>query len=293
MASTIKRQQLQIRLIFLGIPLAWLVVFVVSPIFLIFYLSFTDYNILSPAQMIGTLNYEDLWFDSLFWKATWNTFFYTVVSVPLGIVFSLLLAVLVNRRLPGAALYRSIFYIPVVTPLVAVSVVWILIYQTSNGLANYVLSWINVPPQQWLTSSTLAMPSIIVMSIWKGLGFNMVIFLAALQAIPRELHEAAWVDGAGRFRSFFSITLPLLRPAMIYVVVTSIISSFQVFTQVFVMTEGGPNNATVTLVHLIYRTAFLNLDMGYASAMAMLLFVLLVATSLTSFWLMSRNNYYA
>jgi multiple sugar transport system permease protein len=289
----IKRQQFYLGAVFLGLPLAWLFVFVVSPIFLVLYLSFTDYDILTAPVWSGTLNYEDLWYDTLFWKAVRNTLYYTVVSVPVGITLALLLALLVNRRLPGATLFRTIYYIPVITPLVAISIVWILIYQTANGLANYVLSLFDIPPQQWLTSPELAMPSIVIMSVWKGLGFNMVIFLAALQAIPRELYEAAALDGAGKPRQLVSITLPLLRPATIYVVITAIIGSFQVFTQVYVMTDGGPNNATVTIVHLIYRTAFLNLEMGYASAMAMILFVTLVAASLTSFRLLSRKNVYA
>jgi multiple sugar transport system permease protein len=291
--TAIKRQQLYLGLVFLGLPLAWLIIFVVAPIFLVLYLSFTKYDILSPAEWIGSWNYEDLWYDSLFWKAVGNTVYYTAITVPAGFILSLLLALFVNRRLPGVSLFRTVLYIPVVTPLVAISVVWILIYQTANGLANYVLSLFDIAPLQWLTSPTLAMPSIIVMSVWKGLGFNMVIFLAALQSIPRELGEAAALDGAGKVRQFWSITLPLLKPATIYVVITSIIGSFQVFTQVFVMTEGGPNNATITIVHLIYRTAFLNLEMGYASAMAMILFVLLVAASLISLRLLSRNNVYA
>jgi ABC-type sugar transport system permease subunit len=289
----LKRQQFLLGSVFLGVPLAWLLVFVVSPIFLVVHLSFTDYDILTSPTWAGTLNYEDLWHDTLFWKAVRNTLFYTVVSVPIGITLSLLLALLVNRNLTGATFFRTIYYIPVVTPLVAVSTVWILIYQTGNGLANYVLSYFDIAPQPWLTSPVLAMPSIIIMSVWKGLGFNMVIYLAALQAIPRELHEAAELDGAGKLRQLFSITLPLLKPATIYVVITAIIASFQVFTQVYVMTGGGPNNATVTIVHLIYRTAFINLEMGYASAMAMILFVILVIASLTSFRLLSRNNVYA
>ena len=291
--TTIRRQQLRLGLVFLGLPLGWLLVFVVSPIFLVFTLSFTQYDILTPPQWVGSWNFEDLWVDDLFWKAVGNTVTYTAVSVPTSVVLSLLLALLVNRRLPGAAFFRVVYYIPVVAPLVAVSVVWILIYQTANGLANYLLSLFDIAPVQWLTSERLAMPSIIVMSVWKGLGFNMVIFLAALQAIPRDLLDAAAIDGAGPARRLWSVTLPLLKPATLYVVVTSVIASFQVFTQVYVMTRGGPNNATVTLVHLIYRTAFVNLEMGYASAMAVILFVLLVLASLASFRLVSRDNVYA
>jgi multiple sugar transport system permease protein len=165
-------------------------------------------------------------------------------------------------------------------------------YEVSSGLFNYVLGWFGVSPVNWLNSGATAMPSIIAMSVWKALGYNMVIFLAALQAIPRDLNEAASIDGAGPAQRFWCITLPLLRPAMVYVVITSLISSFQVFAQVRVMTDGGPSNATVTVVHYIYRTAFQNLEFGYASAMATVLFLVLVIASFVNLRLISRGNVY-
>lgn len=292
MPMTIKQQQLLLGSIFLGLPLAWLLIWVVLPIFIVFYLSFTSYDVLSPAKWIGTYNYEDLYYDDLFWRAVGNTVYYTVWSVPTGIVTSLLLALLINTRLPGAGIYRTIFYIPVVAPLIAAALVWILFYDASSGFFNYVLGRFGISAVDWLNNAYTAMPAIIIMSVWKGLGFNMVIFLAALQAIPRELHEAAALDGAGRVRQFFSITLPLLTPATVYVVITSLIASFQVFAQVYVMTNGGPNNSTVTVVHYIYRTAFQNLEFGYASAMAMVMFLLLVLASFVNLRLFSRKKLY-
>ena len=289
---TIKQQQLLLGSIFLGVPLVWMMIWVVAPIFLVFYMSFTYYDVLSPMEWAGTWNYADLWHDDLFWTAIWNTLYFTAVSLPLGVVLSLGLALLVSRPLPGVGFYRTAFYMPVVAPLIATALVWIMFYEVSSGLFNYVLGWLGFSPVNWLNSSATAMPAIIAMSVWKGLGYNMVIFLAALQAIPRELGEAASIDGAGAFRRFWSITLPMLTPAMVYVVITSLISSFQVFAQVRVMTDGGPNNSTVTIVHYIYRTAFQNLQFGYASAMAVVLFVILVIASSINMRLVSRGNIY-
>lgn len=289
---TIRQQQLLIGGIFLGLPLLWLLVWVVAPIFIVALLSFTEYSVLEPPKWAGFWNYQDLLSDDLFWRAVRNTVRFTAWSVPVGILLSLLLAMLIDTRLPGAALFRTVFYLPVVAPLIAVALVWILFYDSSSGLLNHALGLVGISPVAWLSSEATAMPAIIIMSVWKGLGFNMVIFLAALQAIPRELHEAAALDGAGRVRQFWEITLPMLKPATIYVVITSLVASFQVFAQVYVMTNGGPNNSTITIVHYIYRTAFQNLEFGYASAMAMVMFLLLVTASFVNLRLFGRSRVY-
>jgi multiple sugar transport system permease protein len=287
-----RQQKLVVGSIFLGLPMIWLVIWVILPIFLVLYLSFNDYNVLKPPEWIGLYNYTDLLEDSLFWQAVRNTIEYTLLSMPIGIVLSLGLALLVNNRLPGSTLFRTIFYLPVVAPLIACALVWVLFYEVSAGFFNYVLGSLGISPVHWLTSAQTAMPSIVLMSVWKGLGFNMVIFLAALQAIPRELTEAAALDGAGKARTLWSVTLPLLTPATIYVVITSLIASFQVFAQVYVMTKGGPNNSTITMVHYIYLTAFRDLDFGYASAMAVILFVILVIAAFANLALFSRGRLY-
>jgi multiple sugar transport system permease protein len=287
-----RQQKLVVGSIFLGLPMIWLVIWVILPIFLVLYLSFNDYNVLKPPEWIGLYNYTDLLEDSLFWQAVRNTVEYTLLSMPIGIVLSLGLALLVNNRLPGSTLFRTIFYLPVVAPLIACALVWVLFYEVSAGFFNYVLGSLGISPVHWLTSAQTAMPSIVLMSVWKGLGFNMVIFLAALQAIPRELTEAAALDGAGKARTLWSVTLPLLTPATIYVVITSLIASFQVFAQVYVMTKGGPNNSTITMVHYIYLTAFRDLDFGYASAMAVILFVILVIAAFANLALFSRGRLY-
>jgi multiple sugar transport system permease protein len=286
------RPKLLLGLVFLGLPLAWMVVFVVLPIVLVVCLSFTSYNVLTPPRWVGLVNFVDLLEDDLFWTSVRNTVYFTAVTVPVGMALSLGLALFLDRRLRGVGFFTAVYYAPVMAPLVTTALVWILFYDHTTGLFNYALSLLGIPALPWLTSTTWAMPSIILMSIWKALGFNMVIFLAGLQAIPRELHEAASLDGAGGVGRFWSITLPLLTPATIYVVITSMIASFQVFSQVYVMTAGGPSNSTTTVVHQIYKTAFQDLDMGYASAMALILFVILVAASLANLRLMARREVY-
>jgi multiple sugar transport system permease protein len=288
----LNRQKIILGSVFLGLPLAWMAVFVIFPILLVVYLSFTSYDIVGTPKWIGLLNYEDLLEDDVFWTAVRNTAYYTAVTVPVGMMLSLLLALFINRQLPAIAFFRTVYYAPVVAPLVTTALVWMLFYSETIGLFNYVLSLFGIAPKQWLSSSTWAMPSVIILSIWKGVGFNMVIFLAGLQSIPRELYEAASLDGAGKVRSFWYITLPLLMPSTVYVIITSVIASFQVFEQVFVMTNGGPNNSTTTIVHQIYRTAFVHLEMGYASAMALALFVILVAASLVNVRVFARKEIY-
>ena len=289
---TLLQQKRLVGTLFLGLPLLWLTIFVVAPIFVVLWLSFTSYNIISPPEWIGLFNYEDLFYDRLFWKSVINTLYYTVVSVPLGVFLALLLALFLNRSVSFVGLFRTIYYAPVVAPMVAVSLVWIIFYDPTLGLFNYLLSLVDLPPVRWLNSTQWAMPSVILMSVWKSLGYNMVIFLAGLQSIPKELEEAAQIDGASSGRVFWHVILPLLRPSMVYVVLTSIIGSFQVFSQVFVMTNGGPNNSTTTIVHQIYRTAFVHLDMGYASAMALLLFAFLITLSLLNIRFLRGDGMY-
>jgi multiple sugar transport system permease protein len=287
---SLHRQKLALGTLFLGLPLAWMGVFVVAPIFVVFWLSFTSYDLLTAPKFVGLQNFTDLLDDDLFWISVRNTAYYTIVTVPVGMALSLGLALLINRRLPGAGFFRTVYYAPVVAPLVSMAMVWMLFYQDTTGLLNYLLGLFQIAPLPWLSSPAWAMPSIIIMSIWKGLGFSMVIFLAGLQAIPLELYEAIALDGAGKWRVLRSLTIPLLMPSIVYVVVTSIIASFQVFSQVYVMTGGGPDNATTTIVHQIYRTAFVHLDMGYASAMALVLFVVLVVVSLVNLRVLTRRE---
>ncbi len=269
--------------IFLIPILAWFIIFIFAPMFYAFYLSFLDWNILSPAtEFVGLDNYKAVFRDKVFWKSLRNTAYFAVGSVPIGIVVSLCLALMLNRKLALRAAYRTAYFIPVVTSMVAVSIVWKWLYQPTFGLFNFILERLGLPSQGFLTSPKQAMPSIILMSIWKGVGFNMVIFLAGLQAIPRMYYEAARIDGASNWKLFTSITLPLLKPTTLFITVISMIGSLQVFTQVYVMTTGlptglgGPNYATRTVIMHIQELAFKFLKMSYGSAMAWILFIIIM-----------------
>lgn len=260
-----------------------LVFFSLGPIAVALGLAFFRWDNLTPPQFVGLAQWERLFGDALFWKALRNTLTYVVGSVPTGVVLSLGLALLVNTRLPAIGLFRTLYFTPVVTSTVAVALVWTWFYDSNYGVLNYFLEVgarlvgiSRFEPVAWLNDPRTAMPAIVAMSVWKGLGYNMVIFLAALQNVPRELYEAAAIDGASRFRQFWHVTLPSISPVMFFVVVTSLIGAFQVFDQVYIMArDGRPANSTLTIVYYLYNNAFRYLDMGYACTIGMALFVLI------------------
>jgi multiple sugar transport system permease protein len=255
----------------------------VGPMVASFVLSFTHYEILGPVTFIGLENYTDILTDDrLFWQSMQNTFFYVVGSVPVRLIIALLLAVLLNMKFSGTRLFRTIFYLPSVTSGVAVATVWLWMFEPTYGVINNVLRFFGLPGPPWLGSLTWAMPSIIIMS-WIYIGSMMVIFLAGLQGIPRHLYEAAEIDGAGRLMQFRNITLPMLSPTIFFNLVMAIITSFQVFTNVYVMTRGGPANATLVYMLYLYNQAFRYIQMGYASALAWILFVIILLITLIQF----------
>jgi multiple sugar transport system permease protein len=260
-----------------------LLVFVVGPIGFAFYISLHSWTALSPMRWIGFANYTRLWADVRFWDSLQITALYTIIYVPLLLAISLGLAVLVNQRLPFISIFRAIFFVPVVLSLVVSSLMWRYIFDERIGLLNYLIGLVGVPPQAWLGSVELALPSIIVVSLWIQMGYFMTIFLAGLQDIPREYYEAAMIDGASSSTAFFRITLPLLKPTTLFVLVISLINAFQVFDQVWVMTRGGPASATRVTVIYIYQQAFQHLNLGYASAMAFALFLIILVVSLIQF----------
>jgi multiple sugar transport system permease protein len=242
------------------------------------WMSFQKWNLLTPPQFVGLANYHKAFArDPLFWKSLSNTAYYAFVSVPLRILVALLLATLLNQPVRGLPLFRTIFYLPSVVTGVATSMLWMLLLNPDVGGINYVLRRLGVAhPPGWLTDETWAMPSLILMSLW-SVGGMMLIFLAGLQGIPAELQDAAYVDGAGAWHRFRHITLPLLTPTILFNLVISVIASFQVFTQTYIMTGGGPANATLTYVLYLYRNAFEFFKMGYASALAWILFFIILA----------------
>lgn len=256
--------------------------FTVIPVGISIYLSLTEYSGFGTARWVGLENYQDILFnDPLFGRSLINTIYFSIGTVGFGTVIALLLAVLLNQPLRGRSIFRNIFYLPVVTPVLAAAFVWKFILDSSpSGLMNYFLSFFGIRSQQWLSDVRWAMPAVIIMSIWKGLGYNMVIFLAGLQGIPEQYYEAAELDGANSFYKFLYITVPLLKPVTTFIVITSLINAFQAFEQIYGMTEGGPMNSTYTLSYLIYVRAFRSLKFGDASAGAVLLGIIVFILSI-------------
>jgi multiple sugar transport system permease protein len=252
--------------------------FTAGAMFYSVWMSFQRWNILTPPQFVGGLNYQKAFCrDPLFWKCLANTAYYSSVSVPLRLLIALLLAVLLNQQVRGLPLFRTIFYLPSVVTGVATAMLWMLLLNPDVGGINFVLRRLGVPhPPGWLTDERWAMPGLILMSLW-SVGTMMLTFLAGLQGVPEELQDAAHVDGAGAWHRFRHITLPLLTPTIFFNLVISLIASFQVFTQTYIMTGGGPANATLTYALYLYRNAFEYFKMGYASALAWILFFILLA----------------
>ncbi len=279
---------------FLTPALLLITVFFFLPVIAALLLSFTDFDIyalgdLNRLRFIGFNNYQQLLQSPLFWTAFANTFYFVMIGGPLSVAVSLSAALLVNSRLTRfPSLFRTLFFLPVVTTLVAVAVVWRYLYHPRYGLINYGLSLLGMEPIDWLGDPHWAMPALILMAIWKNFGFNMIIFIAGMQNIPVTLYEAAQIDGAGAWRQFRYITLPLLGPTFLLVALMTVIGYFQVFAEPYVMTQGGPANSTVSIVLLMYEEGFRWWNMGYASAIAFVLFALILAA--TALQLRLRRN---
>ena len=288
MKSSVRRGSGWIALLFLAPFLLLFVVFRVGPVLASLLLSFTDYDALSSPRWVGIANYRDILFGTeaatrLFWKSVGNTLYYTVGQVGLEMITGLALALLVNARILRAkAVWRTAYYVPVVTSAVAASMMWLWLYQPQAGLLNIILQSLGLPRLGWLSDPRLAMPSVIAMAVWQGAGWSMVIYLAGLQGIPESLYEAARIDGATANQQFLYVTLPLLAPVTLFVVIISCISALQVFAQVYVMTQGGPLNATTTVTYQIWNNAFRFYRLGYASAMSFLLFLVILAISIVN-----------
>ena len=261
------------------VHLAW---WIGIPTVATFVLAFTNYDILAGTMTwAGLDNFTAIFRDPVWWKAIGNTVVYTFFTVPVAMAIAVVIAVLLNTKLRARAWYRTAVFMPHITATVAIALVWMWMFEPNIGLFNWVLSWFGVRGPAWLADPAWAMTSVILMSIWKGIGLKMVIYLAALQGIPHDLYEAAEIDGAGPVRRFFAITLPLLGPATFFVLVISLIDSFQVFEQFYVLTpEGGPANATTVMTYEIYRSAFQRFDMSTASAQSMVLFAFLLVLTI-------------
>jgi multiple sugar transport system permease protein len=273
----------------------WLIgflVFTLGPILLSFYLSMTKWDLLRPQPLwVGLANYRDLLHDPDFFLSLKRTLYYTAFSVPLGMAGALGLAMLLNQKVPGMSVFRTIYYLPAVTSSVAMFLLWRWILNPEYGLVNYLLRPFVKEPPGWLSDPGWAMPALILMNLWY-LGGGMIIYLAGLQGIPEHLYEAAELDGANAWSKFRNVTLPMLTPTIFFNLVMSVIGSFQVFTQAYVMTQGGPAKATLFYVLLLYQQAFDFLRFGYASAMAWILFVVIAALTAFNFKLAPRWVHY-
>jgi ABC-type sugar transport system permease subunit len=256
------------------------------PLLFLVDLSFHRLDASSPVpSWVGLTNYRDLLGDPLFWRVLLNTAIYTFLAVPLSIALGLALAVVLNQRLLGARLFRTLFYTPVVLPTVAAATIALWIFNSNYGLANYLLQLVGQPPVEWLTNSSYALWTVIAIDVWKTFGYFMLVYLAALQALPQAVLEAARLDGARPWDRFWSITWPLLRPTTWFATVIALILSFQAFDFVNIMTQGGPSNATNLLVFYIYQHGFQYFELGFAAASAVVMFALVYALSaLVSWW---------
>jgi multiple sugar transport system permease protein len=272
--------------LFVAPALTLIAVFFLLPVAAAFVLSLTDFDLygladLATVRLVGPGNYAALLRDSLFWQALRNTVYFVVVAGPLSVVVSLVAALLVTAAVVrAAALFRTLFFLPVVTSLVAVAVVWRYLYHPRFGLLNYGLALLGLGPLDWLGDPRLAMPAIILMSVWKNFGFNMVIFMAGLQSIPERVYEAASIDGASSWQQFWRITVPMLRPTFVFVGVMTLIGNFQLFAEPYVMTQGGPGHSTLSLVLYMYEEGFRWWSLGYAAALAFVLFAIILAVTL-------------
>ncbi|HLH73580.1 MAG TPA: sugar ABC transporter permease [Chloroflexota bacterium] len=287
--QTLRRRETVAGYLFLLPNIVGFLIFSSLPVLATLAISTLHWDLIRAPTFVGLQNYRQMLFaDPTFWTVLRNTTYYVVGTVPAGVILSLLLALAMNANIRGIAFFRALFFIPVISSSVAVAVMWQWLYNTDYGLINYGLSFLGIHAVPWLTSTGWAMPAVIIMAIWKHLGYDMIIYLAGLQGIPTTLYEAAAIDGANRWSKFWFITVPLLTPTTFFILVISIINSFQVFDLAFILTRGGPGDATNTVVMYIYNQAFQFFQMGYAAAVAWVLFLIIMAITLIQ-WRGQKN----
>lgn len=281
-------------LLFVTPSLIGLLAFVIGPIIMSLFMSFADWKFIGGfSGFVGLEHYRKLLFeDRYFWLVLKNTVYYTAVGVPISLLTGLLLALLLNRNIPGETIFRVIYYIPTVTSAVAIGLVWRWLYNPEFGLINSMLRMIGINGPGWLSDLNWAMPSLIIVHVWQAMGYNMIIYLAGLQNISAEFYEAAEIDGASKLQVFRHITFPLLTPTTFFLLVTSIINSFQVYTLVSVMTGGGPAYRTAVYVYHLWSVAFQQLQMSYAAAMAWILFLFIFILTIIQLKLSNRWVFY-
>ena len=283
-----QRRELALGLFFVSPYLVGLCVFLLGPLVASLGFSFTRYDIFNPPEWAGLANFRELFQDRLFWKSMFNTGFYTVFAVPLGMTTALCLALLLNRKLAARPLFRTIFFLPSIVPLVAASVLWVWVFNSQYGYLNWALRplcdfvnhipGLHTAPPNWLQSPRWAKPALVIMSVW-GVGGTMVLYLAALQDVPQTLYEVADLDGASPWQKVLHVTIPMISPILFFTLVMGLIGALQVFTQAYIMTKGGPVDSTLFYAFALFNNAFRYMKMGYAAAMAWVLFgIVLILT---------------
>lgn len=283
-------RQMAAAYLLIGPAVVLFTVFTFIPMVETFVMSFTNRSLLSTTtHWVGWYNYREILASQAFWQAFFNTTIFSLQVLPLNVACALGLALLVHKKFRGVGWYRTIFFAPVVTSMVAVSIIWMWLFSPSNGLVNVFLAAFHLPTQAWIVQPHWALEVLVLLRVWKGIGANMIIFLAGLNAIPREYQEAAIVDGADKIRQFWSVTWPLLRPTTFYVLVLGTISLFQAFSEMYVMTQGGPLGTTTTVVYLVFTSAFQEFQLGYGAAIAAVLFVVILALSLVNVLVVQRR----
>lgn len=289
--SNLYRKEKYYGFLFILAPVLGLILFTLYPVLYSFYGSFTDWDGLGQMSFIGLDNYIDIFQDEQFYKAMYNTLF-LMIGIPIGLILALLLALGLNRGIFGTTTFRVIYYIPVISSLAAISILWQWAYNGDYGLVNQFLDLFGIEGPNWLANKNTVKPAIMIMAIWKGLGYSMLLYLAALQSVSRSYYEAAEIDGANALQSFWNITWPMVKPVTFFIVVTSIIGGSQIFTEINIMTStGGPEYSSASVVFYVWQKAFGNLQMGYASAMAVVLGLFIFIVTLIQFKMNEKSSY--
>lgn len=289
--SALKRREAIDGYLFILPWIIGFVVFVAGPMLGALALSFMEWDLFNDPEWVGFDNYRELADDRLVEKSLFNTMYYTFISVPINLVVALVAALMLNAQIRGQAFFRTAFYLPAVMPVVANAVLWFYILNPEAGLANAMLSRLGLPESRWLFDADTAKPTFILMGLW-GIGNTMVIFLAGLQGVPASLYDAAHIDGANAWQRFRVVTLPMLSPVILFNLVLGVIGSFQIFTSAYLLTDGGPNNATLFSVLYLFRLGFEQFEMGYAAAFAWLIFAIILVFTLIQLKLSQRWTYY-
>lgn len=289
--SKLHRRENKVALAFVAVPIIGFLIFTLYPLGYSLYASMTNWNGLGVMSWVGLDNYVKMFGDPYFRKALFNTFF-LMIGIPIGLIISLLLALALNRKMRGTTFFRTVYYLPVISSIAAIAIMWQWAFNGDFGLINQVLDLVGIDGPNWLMDKNTVKPALILMSVWKGLGYSMLLYLAAIQSVPRSLYEAASLDGAGAIQTFRRITLPMVRPVTFFLVVTSIIGGAQIFIEINIMTPtGGPEFSSATIVWYIWQKAFENMQMGYASAMSVVLGLIVFTITAIQFRVNARNSF--